>query len=153
MGRHSLIDGWDLRLYGWRGDDWRGNWMARHVKTTHVTLQVVGYKDGRALSKEDWSLHVDATKAGWYKTKQLTRAYQSKFTLVTSRHLGWSSRTSLPTPTGHMSTAQTIAWWYAGRFLLPSWRPDSCVRQVRLACNYFGHELPDTALSDSLFNL
>ena len=39
--------------------------MGRHVKRTHVTLEV-----GHA------SLHVDVEKSNWYATDQLERAYK-----------------------------------------------------------------------------
>ena len=115
--------------------------MGRHVKSTHVTLEV-----------GNTSLHVDSEKANWYDTKHLERAYSRQgITKVTTRFVGDSTIPGYPVPTSKMITYETIIWWYGLRKLFPDWRPNGCVKEVRMAASYYGWELPDTAVTDDLF--
>lgn len=115
--------------------------MGRHVRSTHVTLSV-----------GEWSLHVDATKADWYTTEALERAYKKKpLVMTTTRFIGTTTdRNHLP-PLSRMVSYETILWFYGFRFLFPDWRPNGCVKEVRRAAEYYGWELPDTAVTDKLF--
>jgi len=116
--------------------------MGRHVRRTHVTLEV-----------GDLSLHVDAEKANWYKTDTLERAYSvtNQFNKVDSVYIGETTVPGIPIPTSRMVSYETILWWYGFRWMFPDWRPNGCVKEVRAAAAYYGWELPDTAVTDELF--
>lgn len=116
--------------------------MGRHVKRTHVTLEVGAM-----------SLHVDVEKANWYPTRHLERAYKTSgmYSPVDSVYVGDTTRVGVPRPTNTMVAYETIAWWYGLRFLFPDWRPNGCVKEVRKAAAYYGWELPNTAVTDELF--
>lgn len=116
--------------------------MGRHVRMTHVTLEVGSL-----------SLHVDTAKANWYSTDTLERAYSAtnQFSKVTSVYVGDTTIAGYPVPTNTMVTYETVMWWYGFRKLFPNWRPNGCVKEVRQAAAYYGWELPDTAVTDELF--
>lgn len=134
-----------LYIVGWRGLDWRGKLMGRHVAVTHVTLRLV-------ISKRlSVSLHTDTNKCDWRSTKALEKSYQGHFKMVTSRCLGFTDTETLWQGGSAHSELQTAAWWYGGRYLCPSWRPNGCVKNVREAAQFYGFELSDTAFTDKLF--
>lgn len=135
----------EIYLVGWKGLDWRGKLMGRHVTVTHTTLRIV------FSSKLSVSLHTDTNKADWRPTPALERSYRGHFNKVCSRFVGLSHTTDLYQGGTPHSELQTALWWYGGRFLRPDWRPDGCVLNVRNAARFYGYELADTAFTDELF--
>jgi hypothetical protein len=114
--------------------------MRRYLGVTHVTLEV-----------GDMTLHVDHKKANWYPSKNLEKIYNDKLTRVNTVFVGTTTRDSYPQPRGPFGTLETIVWWYTLRKWLPSYRPNGCAKEVRVAAEYYGWELPNTAVPDELF--
>lgn len=138
----------DLYIDGWRKDnDFRSRWVGRHVNVTHVTARV-------QIGKLSMSLHTDFETVKWLPTGWMTRVmYNGHFYKVAERKVGPLHTTEMA-PLDEMTRTRwtdTALWFYLGRFVYPRMRARGCVRNVRIAADYYGYTLPDTAYTDELF--
>lgn len=139
-----------MKLYidGWRKDnDFHSRWVGRHVDVTHVTARL-------EIGKLSMSLHTDFEEVKWLPTRGLHLLYKGEFYHRRTLDMGAVTKAELA-PTTELTPAmwkQTMCWFYGGRLFAPGWRPEGCVKNVRMVADFYGCTLPDTAYTDVLFN-